>query len=143
MEHHSVKAVFLFIWVAMLSFTEAQQLIVGSVADARSGNRIPMAEVVLFSQQDSSLLRQDTTDSQGQFTIANEAFPTFLVVKSEGYEPDTATVPNTRYGGPTGLGKIDMGTLKLVPAHNPNSMADKRKRCCLFRHHRKNTTENK
>lgn len=141
MKQHLVKAFFLLIWIGALSHTEAQQLIIGSVADAHSGNKIAMAEVEFFLQQDSSLIRQDTTDSQGFFTIANDALPTFMIIKSSGYEPYTILVPNTRNGGPTGLGKIDMGTLMLIPSPTPSTQADNRKRCCLFRRQRRNTIE--
>ncbi|MBQ6070054.1 MAG: outer membrane beta-barrel protein [Bacteroidales bacterium] len=91
----------------------AQQLVVGKLLSAKDNQPIPFANIAMMSASDTTFLRGVVTDDQGAFKINNDTIATLLRLSAMGYETQFVAVPNTRDGGPTGLGKIDMGTLVM------------------------------
>lgn len=91
----------------------AQQLVVGKLLSAKDNQPIPFANIAMMSASDTTFLRGVVTDDQGAFKINNDTIATLLRLSAMGYETQFVAVPNTRDGGPTGLGKIDMGIITM------------------------------
>lgn len=98
-----------------LPHSHAQQLIVGKIIGAED-TAVNCAVISLLNTADSTTLRSATSNEKGEFTLKNDTQVTFLQITSVGYDTLVIPVPNTRDGGPTGLGKIDMGTIVLQKA---------------------------
>jgi hypothetical protein len=92
---------------------DAQQIVTGKLQSAKDKQPIPFANIAMMRATDTTFLRGVITDEQGVFSIKNDTLATVLRLSAVGYETRFVAVPNTRDGGPTGLGKIDMGTLVM------------------------------
>ena len=91
----------------------AQYIVTGKLQSAKDKQPIPYANIAMMRATDTTFLRGAITDEQGVFSINNDTIATVLRLSAVGYETRFVAVPNTRDGGPTGLGKIDMGTLVM------------------------------
>ena len=91
----------------------AQQVVTGKLQSAKDSQPIPFANIAMMRASDTTFMRGVITDEQGVFNISNDTLPTVLRLSAMGYETQFVEVPNTRDGGPTGLGKIDMGTIVM------------------------------
>ena len=109
-----MKKVILFLLLAATALmAEAQMQITGVLKNAKEKQPVMFANVALMRASDSTFLRGTTSDEKGAFKLENDTIPTYLRISAIGYETHFARVPNTRYGGPTGLATIDMGTILL------------------------------
>ena len=90
----------------------AQQLVTG-ILKGKDGQPVMYANVAMLRADDSTFIRGTVTDQQGIYTLKNDTVATILRYSAMGYATLFNAVPNTRDGGPTGLGKIDMGTTTL------------------------------
>lgn len=90
----------------------AQQLVTG-ILKGKDGQPVMYANVAMLRADDSTFIRGTVTDQQGVYTLKNDTVATILRYSAMGYATLFNAVPNTRDGGPTGLGKIDMGTTTL------------------------------
>ncbi|MBR3723904.1 MAG: outer membrane beta-barrel protein [Bacteroidales bacterium] len=91
-----------------------QQLVTGKLISDKDGKPVMYANVAMLRADDSTFLRGTITDDKGIYTLKNDTIPTVLRFSAMGYATLFEAVPNTLYGGPTGLGKIDMGTTTLT-----------------------------
>ena len=91
----------------------AQQLVTGKLIREKDGQPVMYVNVSMLRASDSTFLRGTVTDDKGVYTIENDTVETMLRISGIGYETEFVAVPATRYGGPTGLGKIDMGVTKM------------------------------
>lgn len=90
----------------------AQHLVTG-ILKGKDGQPVMYANVAMLRADDSTFIRGTVTDQQGVYTLKNDTVATILRYSAMGYATLFEAVPNTRDGGPTGLGKIDMGTTTL------------------------------
>ncbi len=101
------------LFTAFLSFlctcVSAQSLIRGQVQDAE-GLAVPFANVALYLQQDSSLVKVETTDESGVFRISGMANATYELVVSYLGAPELRK-PGLVVSGST----IDLGILAMAP----------------------------
>lgn len=105
--------------LVLMGVAHAQLLVVGQLVKDTTKVPVPEVRVDLLRASDNLLLRSTVTDSLGQFSIANDTAVTFLCLHAEGWESIRLKVPATKYGGPTGLGKIDMGGIRMFEAEPP------------------------
>ena len=91
----------------------AQYVVTGKLQSAKDKQPIPYANIAMMRASDTTFLHGVITDEQGVFNINNDTIATVLRLSAMGYETQFIAVPNTRDGGPTGLGKIDMGTIVM------------------------------
>lgn len=110
---------FLLLLTVFAGVGHAQFLVVGQLL--KDTMRVPVADVQvdMLRASDSVLLRSAVTDSMGCFTISNDTAVTVLRLHGMGWETMWLKVPATRFAGPTGLGKIDMGRIRMTEAEPP------------------------
>ena len=113
MKYRQLTWVACLIALAMGGNVDAQQIVTGKLQSAKDKQPIPFANIAMMRATDTTFLRGVITDEQGVFSIKNDTLATVLRLSAMGYETQFVAVPNTRDGGPTGLGKIDMGTLVM------------------------------
>lgn len=104
--------------ITLLTFTTwtvlGQQIVTGKLTSDKDGKPVMYANVAMLRADDSTFLRGTITDDKGVYSIKNDTLPTILRFSAMGFATVFEPVPNTRDGGPTGLGKIDMGTTALT-----------------------------
>lgn len=113
MKHRLLTFAMSLIMLAMSGNSHAQQIVTGKLQSAKDKQPISFANIAMMRATDTTFLRGVITDEQGVFSIKNDTIATVLRLSAVGYETRFVAVPNTRDGGPTGLGKIDMGTLMM------------------------------
>lgn len=113
MKHRLLTFAMSLIMLAMNGNSHAQQIVTGKLQSAKDKQPISFANIAMMRATDTTFLRGVITDEQGVFNINNDTVATVLRLSAVGYETRFVAVPNTRDGGPTGLGKIDMGTLMM------------------------------
>lgn len=101
------------LFLAITGMANAQYAVTGRLLSAKDNQPIPFANIAMMRASDTTFLRGVITDDQGMFNINNDTLATVLRLSAMGYETQFLAVPNTRDGGPTGLGKIDMGTIVM------------------------------
>lgn len=106
-----------------MGICRAQDLVVGTIVEPEQRQPIANAQICLMHTSDSSQVRTATSDDQGWFKIKNDTRPTYLMIVAQGYDTLYIGVPSTRDQGPTGLGKLEMGTL-VLPLHLPEPKHD-------------------
>ena len=113
MKHKLLTIIALGLMTAFGGSAAAQYVVTGKLMSAKDKQPIPYANIAMMRATDTTFLRGVITDEQGVFNINNDTIATVLRLSAMGYETQFVAVPNTRDGGPTGLGKIDMGTLVM------------------------------
>ena len=113
MKHKLLTIIALGLMTAFGGSAAAQYVVTGKLMSAKDKQPIPYANIAMMRATDTTFLRGVITDEQGVFNINNDTIATVLRLSAMGYETQFVAVPNTRDGGPTGLGKIDMGTLTM------------------------------
>lgn len=113
MKYRLLSLSFLVLLATLSTGGQAQYVVTGKLQSAKDKQPIPYANIAMMRATDTSFLRGVITDEQGVFNINNDTVATVLRLSAVGYETRFVAVPNTRDGGPTGLGKIDMGTLVM------------------------------
>ena len=101
------------LFLAITGMSNAQYVVTGQLLSAKDKQPIPFANIAMMRASDSTFLRGVITDDKGVFNINNDTIATVLRISAMGYETQFLAVPNTRDGGPTGLGKIDMGSIVM------------------------------
>ena len=101
------------LFLAITGMANAQYVVTGQLLSAKDRQPIPFANIAMMRAADTTFLRGVITDDGGVFNINNDTVATVLRISAMGYETQFLAVPNTRDGGPTGLGKIDMGTIVM------------------------------
>ena len=110
-----MRKTLLIIMLTMVStICGAQQIVTGKLINDKDKQPVMYANVAMLRADDSTFLRGTITDDTGVYSIKNDTVATILRVSAMGYATVFVSVPNTRDGGPTGLGKIDMGTTVLT-----------------------------
>ena len=99
--------------LAIGGVANAQYVVTGKLQSGKDKQPLPFANIAMMRASDSTFIRGVITDENGVFNINNDTLPTVLRLSAMGYETQFVAVPNTRDGGPTGLGKIDMGTILM------------------------------
>lgn len=107
------KGILLAFLFSLAAIAEAQNSVCGRLVSAKDQQPLPYANVAMMRASDTTFLRGEITDEKGQFKISNDTLPTLLRLSAMGYETQFVAVPSTRYGGPTGLGKIEMGDIVM------------------------------
>ena len=113
MKHRLFSFATCLFMLALSLGSHAQMIVTGKLQSAKDKQPIPFANIAMMRATDTTFLRGVITDEQGVFSIKNDTIATVLRLSAMGYETRFVAVPNTRDGGPTGLGKIDMGTLVM------------------------------
>ncbi|MBR6991785.1 MAG: carboxypeptidase-like regulatory domain-containing protein, partial [Bacteroidales bacterium] len=113
MKHRLFSFATCLFMLALSLGSHAQMIVTGKLQSAKDKQPIPYANIAMMRATDTTFLRGVITDEQGVFSIKNDTIATVLRLSAMGYETRFVAVPNTRDGGPTGLGKIDMGTLVM------------------------------
>lgn len=108
-----MKKYILFLLALSAMDAQAQFVVTGTLKSDKDKQPIPYANIAMMRASDSMFLRGVITDDKGTFRIDNDTLATVLRISSMGYETQFVAVPNTRNGGPTGLGVIDMGTIMM------------------------------
>ena len=99
--------------ILLAGTADAQYIVTGKLISSKDKQALPYANVTMLRAADSTFLRGVISDDKGIFNIDNDTVPTLLRLSAMGYETQFVAVPATRNGGPTGLWKIDMGTIAM------------------------------
>lgn len=89
----------------------AQPLVVGKLVSAKDKQPVMFANIAMMRSSDSTFLRGTVSDEKGAFTLDNDTIAVFIRISAIGYETTYLPITFTRYGGPTGVGKFDVGTV--------------------------------
>lgn len=107
------KTIMTLLFTAIVLAAAGQHVVTGKMVSNKDKQPLMYANVAMLRAEDSTFVRGTVTDEKGVFSLKNDTVPTVLRLSAMGYGTIFVAVPNTRYGGPTGLGTIDMGTIEL------------------------------
>ena len=107
------KTIMTLLFTAIVLAAAGQHVVTGKMVSNKDKQPLMYANVAMLRAEDSTFVRGTVTDEKGIFSLKNDTVPTVLRLSAMGYGTIFVAVPNTRYGGPTGLGTIDMGTIEL------------------------------
>lgn len=103
----------LLFFLVLAGSADAQYVVTGRLQNVKDKQPVPFANIAMMRASDTTFLRGVTSNDKGVFNIDNDTVATVLRISAMGFETRFIAVPNTRNGGPTGLGKIDMGIIEM------------------------------
>ena len=108
------KLLLIIMFTVVSTVCGAQHIVTGKLINEKDRQPVMYANIAMLRADDSTFVRGTVTDDKGVYSLNNDTVATVLRISAMGYGTVFVAVPNTRDGGPTGLGKIDMGTTVLT-----------------------------